>query len=158
MARLLDLADELILAIIAHLQLDAAARITPVPFYESGERYIEATKRNPSRFTKDLRALLLSCRRLQGLLKPIFYRDICVRQVFGTNPLQQLTQAFEHDKSLEEYIVSAIVPCWDSILDVYSFFWFANIRTLTVLLFMDWEPLEFEDGHMSATRPSRPCV
>ncbi|KAJ5449962.1 uncharacterized protein N7458_006411 [Penicillium daleae] len=152
MARLLDLPDELILFIVNYVQ--AGNEQTTLPFFEWGDAYRSAIEQNPSQRVKDLRSLYLVSRRFNNLLKPTFYRNLCVHAPsFRNHPLGQLERTLETDPNLEEHIVSAIVPCKDSILDIYRFFWFPNIQTLTVLRFNDWEPLEFEDDSYVGTSP-----
>lgn len=152
MARLLDLPDELILLIVDHVQADTAQ--TSLPFYNRGDVYNCLVEQNPPQRIKDLRSLCLVSARLNNLLKPILYRNICVRKNgFRNHPQDRLKWSLENDPKLEEYIISAIVPCSHSIIDVYQFFWFPNIQALSVLGFNDWEPLEFEDDSHVGTSP-----
>lgn len=152
MARLLDLPNELILLIVNHVQADTTQ--TSVPFYNWGDVYRSLVEKNPLRRIKDLRSLCLVCARLNNLLKPTLYRNICVRKNgFRSHPLDQLMGSLENDPKLKEYIISAIVPCNDSILDVYQFFWVPNIQALSIHGFNDWEPLEFDDDSHVGTSP-----
>jgi hypothetical protein len=148
MARLLDLPDELILLIIDHVQADTTQ--ISLPFYDRRDVYRRLVEQNPPQRIKDLRSLCLVSARLNNMLKPILYRNICVR----SNHLQnQLKWSLENDPKLEEYIISAIVPCNRSIIEVYQFFWFPNIQALSIHGFNDWEALEFEDDSHVGTSP-----
>ncbi|KAJ6103751.1 hypothetical protein N7486_003973 [Penicillium sp. IBT 16267x] len=152
MARLLNLPDELIVVIVNYLQADKEQ--TTLPFYNWGDAYKSAIERGPPQRIKDLRSLCLVSRPFNNLLKPTFYRNICVREdTFRNHPRDKLLRALESDPNLEEHIVSAIVPCKDSIYDVHRFFWFPNIQALSILRFNDWEPLEFEDDSHVGTSP-----
>lgn len=160
MARLLDLPDELILAIVDYLQMDT--KQVQLPFYQLGDAYRYVIDHNPSLRVKRLHSLLLTSYRLSGLLRPIFYRDIFVREycrVGQEAPLLQLKWSLEKNPSLQEHIISATVPCrssWrggHSIHDIFQFFWFTNIQTLTIHKFIDWEPLKFENNSHIGTSP-----
>ncbi|KAJ5167568.1 uncharacterized protein N7482_006349 [Penicillium canariense] len=152
MAQLLDLPDELIFLVVDYLQADATQ--TALPFYEWGDAYRRSLEQNLPKRIKDLRSLRLVSARLNNLLKPIFYRHICIRgNRLPSKPQDQLNWSLENDPTLEEFIVSAIVGCNDSIYDLYRFFWFPNIQALSILRFNDWEPMEFEDDSHVGTSP-----
>ncbi|KAJ5758361.1 uncharacterized protein N7511_007055 [Penicillium nucicola] len=159
MARLLDLPDELILEIIDYLQTDT--KQIKLSFYELGDAYRYAIKHDPSRRVKYLHSLLFASRRLNSLLTPIFYRDIFVREygrVGEKIPLEQLKWTLEKNPSLQEHIVSVIIPCgspWrgQSIRDIIHVFWLPNIQTLTIHEFKDWEPMQFENNSHFGTSP-----
>ncbi|KAL2787784.1 hypothetical protein BJX66DRAFT_340866 [Aspergillus keveii] len=83
----------------------------------------------------------------------MFYRNICVREnTFRNRPLDQLKRTLENNPNLKEHIISAIVPCQDSIYDCYQFFWFPNMQTLSILRFNDWT-LKFDDDSYVGTSP-----
>ncbi|CDM27089.1 hypothetical protein DTO013E5_4272 [Penicillium roqueforti] len=154
MAGLLDLPAELILAIGDYLQM--GTRQIPLPFHELGDAYRYAIERDPPPSSKSLHSFLLATCRLNSLLQPLFYRDIFVRRyghVGAPSPLQQLNRSLEKDPGLQEHIISAIIPCDDSIYDIHHFFWFSNIRDLTIHKFSDWEPLEFPNNSHIGTSP-----
>lgn len=159
MARLLDLPDEVILEIIDYLQTDT--KQIKLSFYELGDAYRYAISHNPSQRVKYLHSCLLASRRLNSLLTPIFYRDIFVREYYRVGekiPLEQLKWTLEKSPSLQEHIVSAIIPCGSSwrdrsIRDIYRVFWFTNIQTLTIHGFKDWEPMQFENNSHVGTSP-----
>ncbi|KAJ5145783.1 uncharacterized protein N7515_000347 [Penicillium bovifimosum] len=159
MARLLDLPNEVILEIIDYLQTDT--KQIELPFYKLGDAHRYVIDHNPSQRVKYLHSLLLASRRLNSLLTPIFYRDIFVREygrVGEKIPLEQLKWTLEKNSSLEEHIVSAIIPCGSSwrdrsIRDVFHVFWFTNIQSLTIHWFKDWEPMQFEDNSHVGTSP-----
>ncbi|EED12978.1 hypothetical protein TSTA_054860 [Talaromyces stipitatus ATCC 10500] len=152
MARLLDLPDELILLVVDYVQADTTQ--TALPFYKLGDAYRRSVEQNPPQRIKDLRSLRLVSARLSNLLKPIFYRNICIRENrFRNYPQNQLNWSLENDSKLKEHIISAIVPCNHSIHDVYQYFWFPNIQALSILRFNDWEPMEFEDDSHIGTSP-----
>lgn len=156
MTRLLDLPDELLSAVIEDLQPDTtAATITQqtLPFYRWEEMYHRMIEQNPSQQLKTLHSLLLTSHRLNRLVQPIFYRDICVRDSFGKNRLHDLKWTLEKDPSLKEHILSACIPCNESIVEVYEFFWLPNIETLSILKFNDWEPLLFDNDSHIGTSP-----
>lgn len=152
MTGLLDLPDELIL-IIVNFVLEVQTQ-TPLPFSEWGNAYRKAIMQYPLQRVKDLRSLSFVSRRFNCLVKPTLYRTICVRKrSYRNHPLEQLQRTLENNPSLEEHITSAIVPCNDSVHDVWRFFWSPNIQTLAILRFNDWEPLEFEDDSHVGTSP-----
>ncbi|KAJ5625179.1 hypothetical protein N7510_001488 [Penicillium lagena] len=158
MGRLLDLPDELLSTIIDHIQDDTTGTITTtletLPFHQWGELYERAVGQKPSQRIKNLHSLLITSRRFNRLLKPIFHRDICVHDRFGDDRLDQLHRTLEKDPGIEEHILSAIVPCnYIFTLNVYRFFWFPNIETLSIVKFKDWEPLEFENDSHVCTSP-----
>ncbi|KAJ5648674.1 hypothetical protein N7490_005046 [Penicillium lividum] len=160
MARLLDLPDEVILEIIDYLQTDDTKQIK-LSFYELGDAHRYAINHNPSQRVKYLHSLLLASRRLNSLLTPIFYRDIFVREYCRVGekiPLEQLKCSLEKNPSLQEHIVSAIIPCggsWRdrSIRDIFPVLWFTNIQTLTIHWFKDWEPMQFQNNSHVGTSP-----
>ncbi|KGO73778.1 hypothetical protein PITC_034940 [Penicillium italicum] len=155
MARLLDLPVELMLAIVDYLQM--GTKQEPLLFHEIGDVYRYAIEQDPSQSVKELHSFLLATYRMNSLLlRPLFYRDIFVRRygrVGEPVPLQQLNRSLEKDPSLQELVISATVPCDDSIHDIHQFFWFPNIQTLTIHKFSDWEPLEFENNSHIGTSP-----
>ncbi|KAJ5977656.1 hypothetical protein N7501_000998 [Penicillium viridicatum] len=155
MARLLDLPAEVILLIVDYLQ--TGTKQVPLLFQELGDAYCYAIEQDPSPIVKDLHSFLLATYCLNGLLlQPLFYRNIFVRRYGRHNepvPLQQLNRSLEKDPSLEEHIISATLPCDDSISDLHRFFWFSNIQALAIHKFSDWEPLEFEDNSHIGTSP-----
>lgn len=159
MARLLDLPDELLSAIIAYLHADSTATTTitqrTLPFHRWAEMYHRVIEQIPSLPLENLRSLLLVCRRLNRFVKPIFYHDICIRDSFPKNRLDDLQWTLEKDPSLREHIFSVVVPCSESILEAYPFFWFPNIEQLSILKFNDWEPLLFHDDSHIGTSPVR---
>ncbi|RAO64697.1 uncharacterized protein BHQ10_000709 [Talaromyces amestolkiae] len=134
--------------------MQAETTQTSLPFYNRGDVYRCLVEQNPPQRIKDLRSLCLVSARLNNLLKPVLYRNVCVRKNgFRSQPLNQLKWSLENDPKLEEYIISAVIPCNDSIYDVYRFFWFPNIEALSIHRFNDWEPLEFEDDSHIGTSP-----
>lgn len=158
MAGLLDLPNEVILIIVEYLQADIQ-QLT-LPFYELGDAHRYAIHQNPPRRVGYLRSLLLVSRHLNDLLTPILYRNVFVRDYGRSDekkPLDQLQLTLEKNPSLNEDIISAFIPCgssWSdrSIGQVISFFWYANMRTLTIHQFNDWEPLEFgNDSHVGTS-------
>jgi hypothetical protein len=159
MARLSDLPDEIILLVVEYLQAGIQGFV--LPFYELGDAHRHAISHNPSRRVKDLHSLLLTSRRFGGLLTPAFYRDVFARDYYRAGekrPLDQLKWSLEKTPSLSEDILSAFIPCGSSgpdrsIWEVIPFFWFANIQTLTIHEFKDWEPLEFESDLHVGTSP-----
>ncbi|GLI75260.1 hypothetical protein PoHVEF18_003513 [Penicillium ochrochloron] len=159
MACLLGLPDEIILEIIDYVYDDTQQ--IKLSFYKLGDAYRYVVERNPPQRVKDLRSLLLASRRLNSLLTPILYRDLFVREycrVGERSPLEQLKWTLEKNPSLQEHIVSAIIPCGSSwrdrsIRDVFHVFWFSNIQTLTIQGFKDWEPMRFENTSHVGTSP-----
>ena len=152
MTGLLDLPDEMILIIVNFLQ-QVQTQI-PLPFSEWGNAYGKAITQYPLQRVNDLRSLSSVSRRFNHLVKPTLYRTICVREnTYRNHPLEQLKRTLENNPRLEEHITSAIVPCQDSILDVYGFFWAPNIQRLAILRFNDWEPLEWENDSHVGTSP-----
>lgn len=159
MASLLDLPIEVILAIVDYLQTDRKQKI--IPFFQLGDAYDYLMDRDPIQRAKYLHSFLLAVPQLQSLLHPLFYREVIVRQHRGyikKDPLQQLKSSLKRNPSLQEHIVSAIVPCARptpdiSIYDNVDFFWFPNVRALTIHQFNDWEPLEFESNAHIGTSP-----
>lgn len=151
MARLLSLPDELILAIINYVQ---AEEQTALPFYRWGDAYRSTIERERPKRIRDLRSFCLVSRRCYNLLKPIIYQNICVRNnSFRNHPLDQLKRTLKNDPTLEKSIVSAIIPCGNSIHDVRHFFRFPNIQALTILRFNDWEPMEVEGNRPVGKSP-----
>lgn len=111
MARLLDLPDELLCAIIDYLQTDSTSTTQDtLPFHRLGDVYEEVMWHNPPQRIKNPRSLLLASRRLNRLLKPTFYRDICVHDKFKNNRLHQLNRTLEKDPNLEKYFVPRLFP------------------------------------------------
>ncbi|QKX55380.1 uncharacterized protein TRUGW13939_02472 [Talaromyces rugulosus] len=152
MARLLDLPNELILLVVDYVQADTTQKL--LPFFQWGDVYRRLIEQNPPQRIKDLHSLCLVSARLNNLLKPILYRNICVRDDgFRIYPQTQLKRSLENDSKLEGHIMSAIVPCNHLIYDIYQFFWFPNIQALSILRFNDWEPMEFEDDSHVGTSP-----
>lgn len=158
MAGLLDLPNEVILVIVEYLQADI--QHVKLPFYELGDAHRHAIQHNPPRRIGYLRSLLLVSRRLSDLLTPILYRNVFVRdygRAAENKPLDQLQWSLEKNPSLNEDIISAFIPCGSSWTDrsigqVIPFFWYANMRTLTIHQFNDWEPLEFgTDSHVGTS-------
>ncbi|KAK4861253.1 hypothetical protein LT330_004169 [Penicillium expansum] len=155
MARLLDLPIELILAIVDYLQM--GTKQEPLLFSELGDAYRYVIEHDQSPSVKDLRSFLLATYPMNSLLlQPLFYRDIFIRRygrIGEPVPLQQLNRSLEKNQSLKEHIISATIPCNDSIYDIHQFFWLPNIQTLTIHKFSDWEPLEFENNAHLGTSP-----
>ncbi|KAJ5204698.1 uncharacterized protein N7498_005577 [Penicillium cinerascens] len=159
MPGLLDLPSEVILIIVEYLQ--ANIQHVALPFYELGDAHRYAISHNPPRRVRYLRSLLLVSRRLSDILTPILYRNVIVRDYNRVNEkisLDQLQWSLEKNPSLSEDIVSAFIPCgssWSdrSIGNVIPFFWYANMQTLTIHQFDDWEPLEFENDSHVGTSP-----
>jgi hypothetical protein len=160
MTDLLDLPGEILLMILDYVLLkhdneaEAAVRNGPTTFQDWTGQYINAHENPMSQRTTDIYRLMRSCHRLNKLLKRTFYRDIVVRRGWlGPQPRELLKRTLEDDRGLEKYIVSASVPCDDSIADLTPFFWLPNIHTLTIAKFNDWEPLE--DPPEAGTSPVR---
>ncbi|KAJ5549850.1 hypothetical protein N7535_002207 [Penicillium sp. DV-2018c] len=160
MARLLDLPNEMILEIFDYLQQTDTKPIK-LTFYMVGAAYRYVTQHSPLERVKHLHSLLLASRHLNSLLTPIFYRDICVRdhlRIGEKIPIEQLKWTLKKDPSLQEHIVSAILPfgrswdqCW--IRDIFQVFWFTNIQTLTLYKFNDWKAMGFENNSHVGTSP-----
>lgn len=156
MGQLLDLPDELLSAIIEYLQADINTTTImqqTLPFHRWEEMYHRVSEQAPLPQQKPLFSLLLASSRLNRLLKPILYRDICVRNSFAKNRLDDLKWTLEKDPNLKENISSAVVSCNESILDAFPFFWFPNIEKLNILEFNDWEPLLFHENSHIGTSP-----
>lgn len=159
MAGLLDLPHEVILIIVEYLQADI--QHVAMPFYELGDAHRYAINHNSPRRIGYMRSLLLVSRRFSELLTPILYLNVFVRdynRVDEKKPLDQLQWSLEKNPSLSEDIISAFIPCggsWSdrSIYHVIPFFWYANMQTLTIHQFDDWEPLEFENDSHVGTSP-----
>ncbi|KAJ5824603.1 hypothetical protein N7447_006943 [Penicillium robsamsonii] len=160
MARLLDLPAEVILSIYEYLQMDT--KQTPLLFYEYGDAYRYVKDRDPPPSVKNLHSFLLASDRLHGrFIQAMFYRDVFVpsrdylrRNCAKNTPLQQLDRTLKDDPSRQEHIISATIPCEDSV-DFRQFFWFNNIRNLTIIDSYDghWDPLKFEDDSHIGTSP-----
>ncbi|EKV05251.1 hypothetical protein Pdw03_3051 [Penicillium digitatum] len=129
----------------------------PLLFYELRDAYRYAIERDPSPSVKDLHSFLLATYRMNSLLlQRLFYRDIFVRRygrIGEPVPLKQLNQSLEKNPSLKEHIISATIPCDDSIDDIHHFFWLPKIKTLAIPKFSEWELLEFENNSHIGTSP-----
>ncbi|CAP91431.1 hypothetical protein NUH16_002184 [Penicillium rubens] len=143
MARLLDLPAELILAIIDYLQVDT--KEASLLFDRLG--YDQVYSPEPPLSVSRLHSFLLANCRLNSLLQPLLYRDIFVRR---NVQLKQLSRSLQNNPSLKEHIISATLP-WHSSMHgtlngISHFFWFNNLRTLTIYGFCDWDSLKFDDS------------
>ncbi|KAJ6180114.1 hypothetical protein N7519_010575 [Penicillium mononematosum] len=149
MARLLDLPAELILAIIDYLQVDMKQE----SLLYDGPGYDEGCELDPPLSVNHLHPLLLANCRLHSLLQPLLYRDIFV---YGNVHLKQLSRSLQNNPSLKEHIISATLLWHPSMHgsrnDISHFFWFNNLRTLTIHGFCDWDSLEF-DNSLIGTSP-----
>lgn len=154
MARLMDLPNELILLIVDYVQ--EITTHTALPFHQWGDAYRHSIEQNLPQRVKDLSSLCLVSTRLSNLVKPILYRNICVRENgFRSSPQKQLKWTLDNDPKLGELMISAIIPCSSSILDIYQWFWLPKIQTLTIVRPNDWESLGFEDESHVGTSPVR---
>lgn len=142
MARLLDLSDELLLMIVSNLQWDY---VTSPKFpldllvadYVTG--VIKALEQ-----TRQLHALALSCRRLNNIVTPFLYRNFAVDNCWESpcpeqTRVEKLNRTLKDHRGLGRFLVSAVVPCGESIMEVFPLFWLPNIRSLIIWHFNDWE-------------------
>ncbi|KAJ5980701.1 hypothetical protein N7481_007999 [Penicillium waksmanii] len=157
MAGLLDLPSEVILIIVEYLQSQSHDKGVLIPFYWFGDAYRETVfEHDQPPKVKDLHSLLLTSRQFKSLLQPILYRDIFIRNYTRWNekrPFDQLQWSLENIPSVQNLIVTAMIPCVEpsTMYDVSDLFWFPNLKDLTIHHFKDWEELEFEDNAHVAT-------
>lgn len=141
----LDLPDELILVIVNYVQAEKGRR--DLPFYKRGDLFASATQQDPPQQKEDLRSLYLVSRRFHRLLKQKYYENICVREdSFHNYPLDRLKRTLRDEPNLQNFIVSAVVPCKTSLYDFFCFYWFPNIQTLSILRFNAMDSLENKSG------------
>lgn len=155
MTRLLDLPDELLMAIADFVRGGEDPKT--FPFSERALAYEKfLTKRLPVQI-QYLHSLYLVSRRFYLLLKPTFYRRIYVCSGCCDEceypPLRLLENSLADDAAIKEYIVSAVPPCRGSIEEVYRFFWFPNIQELSIRRFDDWDSLGLNDDSKVGTSP-----
>ncbi|KAJ5170835.1 uncharacterized protein N7500_003618 [Penicillium coprophilum] len=156
MATLLDLPPEIILMIAEYLQIDS--KQTPLLFYEHGEAYESLMARNPPSSIRNLHSFLLATKSLNSpLLLEIFYRDIFVPGSKGhgaNSSLRSLNRSLEEKPSLQEHIISAIIPFEDD-TDIRHFFSFTNIREITIreMYNCDWSLFKSADDSHIGTSP-----
>ncbi|KAJ5365377.1 hypothetical protein N7517_008263 [Penicillium concentricum] len=158
MARLLDLPAEVILSIAEYLQIDT--KQAPLQFYEYGDAYGYVKDHDPPPSVRNLHSFLLAANRpYSRFLQEMFYRDVFVPGRLNHSekgakncPLQLLDRTLKEDPSLQEHIISATIPCEDSI-HFGQFFWFTNIRELTIIgsYTGDWDPSFEGDSHIGTS-------
>lgn len=159
MVGLLDLPYEILLFIADYLEAGIEQSDVQVPFYRLADAHRYAIDHDPPRIIGELRSLILLCRHFHGLITPILYRDILLRDCFGERrPRDQLNRTLEQNPGLKEYINSVSITCGrpeddDSINSLIPFFWYPGMHTLTIHKFNDWSPLEFEHNSHVGTSP-----
>jgi hypothetical protein len=152
MTGLLDLPSEVILMIVGYLQTQSHEKGILMPFYWFSDAYRQTVfEHDQPPQVKDLHSLLLTSRQFKALLQPILYRDISVRKWLRWNekrPFDQLKWSLGNTPSLQNLIITAMVPCVtpSTMYDVSDLFWYPYLKDLTISEFKDWEELEFEDN------------
>lgn len=156
MVRLLNLPDELLVAIIDYVQTGdsiTSFMLNTSTAYQKRELIRRVNGKPPPQRVKDMLSLLLVSRRFHRMSRPIFYRDICVR--LNATREEHLSRTLEEDPSLEARIRSVTVSCrHERILNfVHRFFWLPRIETLTILAFGDQKHLKLENDSRIGTSP-----
>jgi hypothetical protein len=160
MTGLLDLSTEILLIIIDYTLPQKDIYIEQGPFQTWAHRghamlLDKSAKGNP--YTKHVYDLILSCRRLHNLLKPMLYRDVVATdRLFGKDSsFEVLQRSLGDDRGLEQHVVSAMIHSKGRpIAEMASFFWLPNIENLTIDGFMDWDAPEEQD-FAAGTSPVR---
>jgi hypothetical protein len=160
MTSLLELPNEIILLIVNYLQASFQQVEVHVPFYMLGDAHRYTIDHNQPRIVGYLRSLNSCSHRFHRLITPLLYRDILVCDHYlneGRSRLSQLNQTLRQNPHLLERVHSASIPCAynspEAILSIVPFFWYANMKTLTIHKFNYLSPLEYEDSSHVGTSP-----